>query len=1028
MKARDVWVKALDPRTGRYYYANKLTQTTQWDPPEDFAEDVDITGRHSQEQIKTDRYDSAQSSSFLEKSYNDVSKTISKDSHEKLELPDGWEMMRDSRTDRAFYVDHKNEITQWEHPALNSIGKNESSQIRAPYLQQKIRNAVSSSMVRDSTNDENNFRGISYNSNSSSSSFNRYNQGYNKNNNGSNSSKTGRRQSPPVDFSVLHVKDEARIQCPGCDVYFSAIKRRHHCRLCGDVFCDSCSNNRCLLPLSGPEFQSPVRVCDQCNSDINKSNYFSMRRYLPALQLFDPTKPLPTVGTTETKSLKNIFNLDSEKIDSESSSEYSGVTEEQVCAAISSLISDLDDVLMDATSFHEKVTIPANILIPAISRHLNYSGTSDRAIHALSTLLALGKIVGDDSFAVAVFEKSSSENGETSEEDINIINSIHKLLELHDSSDHTLFIQEQAARAISFLSDSETLSNMDLPDTYKLTDVWRSLRNLLDHVTSSKNADLQRWAAASIRNLIQLGMMHSLDSDDASSAGSRKPFIKQLVEIGGVATLCCLLEAEDGDTRAYAIGALSSTIDATRDAGEAGCDADLILGIANTGACGSAVSHLLLSSDVNVAQTSISFASKVVYPLLGFFRPAVFPMSGDDSGVSDLIVPYCEAALALANDGESIPALLQLLSPSHSFHSHSRSSEQIHLRLHSMITLCAILIACNSHPYKNASARKSILSVSKKLLSLATLPTAFEVLNDTSSQSLNSARDTPESQLREAAGICIAEILRLDETNESLTFLCESKAVNLFFALAGDDGMLKSGELQGGLVPRSLPWVECAALILNKVWYRGQSVLCKTSISDSDTEGSNNSTETNHNNHKGFDSDTIGCLLQAIDGGCVQLLSSLLQHNMNENNTKGEIYLKIAACHAIAAIFGIAHGDHEGIAAVRLYNNMKQYRSSSMNAALIISVFGKVNNGELAILCPILMILRNLPERMQYYSGNERESPLYAFTEAICMALGSICGAYVGCEYEKNKFLDASGPPVSKISLSSTVFVMQSKI
>ncbi|CAM9842929.1 unnamed protein product, partial [Choristocarpus tenellus] len=34
------------------------------------------------------------------------------------------------------------------------------------------------------------------------------------------------------------------LNCSVCRSEFSMVKRRHHCRFCGRVVCDDCSNNR----------------------------------------------------------------------------------------------------------------------------------------------------------------------------------------------------------------------------------------------------------------------------------------------------------------------------------------------------------------------------------------------------------------------------------------------------------------------------------------------------------------------------------------------------------------------------------------------------------------------------------------------------------------------------------------------------------------------------------------------------------------------------------------------------------------
>merc|ERR1711933_306826 len=74
-----------------------------------------------------------------------------------------------------------------------------------------------------------------------------------------------------------------------CGTTFTTMKRRHHCRLCGDVFLDGCSMHRVILPLEGPEFERPVRICDFCHKDVERGNFFSWRRYLTPLHLYDPS-------------------------------------------------------------------------------------------------------------------------------------------------------------------------------------------------------------------------------------------------------------------------------------------------------------------------------------------------------------------------------------------------------------------------------------------------------------------------------------------------------------------------------------------------------------------------------------------------------------------------------------------------------------------------------------------------------------------------------------------------------------------
>uniref|UniRef100_A0A672QYT0 WD repeat and FYVE domain containing 3 n=1 Tax=Sinocyclocheilus grahami TaxID=75366 RepID=A0A672QYT0_SINGR len=58
------------------------------------------------------------------------------------------------------------------------------------------------------------------------------------------------------------VKDEQVDSCSGCTVRFSLTERRHHCRNCGQVFCQKCS--RFQSEIKRLKISSPVRVCQNC--------------------------------------------------------------------------------------------------------------------------------------------------------------------------------------------------------------------------------------------------------------------------------------------------------------------------------------------------------------------------------------------------------------------------------------------------------------------------------------------------------------------------------------------------------------------------------------------------------------------------------------------------------------------------------------------------------------------------------------------------------------------------------------------
>ncbi|CAD5224149.1 unnamed protein product [Bursaphelenchus okinawaensis] len=58
------------------------------------------------------------------------------------------------------------------------------------------------------------------------------------------------------------VKDDEVTHCRGCELAFSVTHRKHHCRNCGWIFCNACSDCRIKLPSNS----KPVRVCENCYS------------------------------------------------------------------------------------------------------------------------------------------------------------------------------------------------------------------------------------------------------------------------------------------------------------------------------------------------------------------------------------------------------------------------------------------------------------------------------------------------------------------------------------------------------------------------------------------------------------------------------------------------------------------------------------------------------------------------------------------------------------------------------------------
>ncbi|XP_068150456.1 LOW QUALITY PROTEIN: WD repeat and FYVE domain-containing protein 3 [Drosophila tropicalis] len=66
------------------------------------------------------------------------------------------------------------------------------------------------------------------------------------------------------------LKDEGADQCVKCHVKFTLYERKHHCRNCGQVFCNKCS--RFESEISRLRIIKPVRVCQACYSQLRTNS------------------------------------------------------------------------------------------------------------------------------------------------------------------------------------------------------------------------------------------------------------------------------------------------------------------------------------------------------------------------------------------------------------------------------------------------------------------------------------------------------------------------------------------------------------------------------------------------------------------------------------------------------------------------------------------------------------------------------------------------------------------------------------
>uniref|UniRef100_A0A182R006 Lateral signaling target protein 2 homolog n=1 Tax=Anopheles farauti TaxID=69004 RepID=A0A182R006_9DIPT len=67
--------------------------------------------------------------------------------------------------------------------------------------------------------------------------------------------------------SVLWVPDHAVTRCTNCQTEFWLVRRKHHCRSCGQIFCAECSVFTAHLP--DERVYQPVRLCEPCYRRIS---------------------------------------------------------------------------------------------------------------------------------------------------------------------------------------------------------------------------------------------------------------------------------------------------------------------------------------------------------------------------------------------------------------------------------------------------------------------------------------------------------------------------------------------------------------------------------------------------------------------------------------------------------------------------------------------------------------------------------------------------------------------------------------
>jgi hypothetical protein len=735
-----------------------------------------------------------------------------------------------------------------------------------------------------------------------------------------------------------------------------------------------------------------VRVCDECHVDVDKGNYFSMRRYLTPLLLYDGDNSAELQKAYGTSSGKNDDGSAVEMIDSTN-----------VAAALTSLSEDLDAILSDPSSFSEKMTIGADKLIPAICRHLAADETSDRAIKALSNLLTLGSVVGDNSFASSMYLQEDS--GE-------VFGFILNLLEWSGTGLKTLAVQEQAAKVIFYLTSGGVMDGiLEMEEAngqfehegwfYSAVmqfDVPRVLKSMLDHTTQSASPSLQRWAAACIQNLIGEDHRRACEAvSEAMSMGMTElryvSFMVELVSSGGVMILSSLVASDDADTRAHAMAALAQIIHAARELNvriqvfieayqvqniQTCSETAIIETVVSSGACGPSLAQLLLSADNASATVACNFARTLVFPIIsepaGSSVPCYHRLFSTNTKLnvdnSDGLKEYRQAALDMGASDGFLSALVHLVNEDN----HTGASRPVELRRSAMEILAAVAHTLSYWDSKIKNCGKSIETMDESVLqhhekisvALTTLEeehTAEVVLAafSASSNQLNMSRDSTNSQLKEASALVMSALASCSPTMAGV--FISSNILTSLITLSSDEG-LNSPSYRGAWSSRRLPMLEAIASILVQGW---KSIQNEGSHIDHYSPSNNGSSK------------SLEVLLESLDAGLVPLISRILNSNQEfaaSERSYADTRARIAVCHSVSAIFGIGRGD-----------------VSTMGFSRIFEAMGNRHR----IIPQILYLLGSVVPEVQKNASQgrntEKDIPLLQLLEAILLATGGICGS-----------------------------------
>ncbi|KAM9944082.1 hypothetical protein ACTFIT_008669 [Dictyostelium discoideum] len=99
--------------------------------------------------------------------------------------------------------------------------------------------------------------------NTNNKNNNNNNNNLNNNNNNNNNLNNNTDNNLQKIWRPIWVPDHQEECCLNCQSQFNTLLRRHHCRGCGNLFCNNCTSKRQSLPQL--HYNKPVRICNRCS-------------------------------------------------------------------------------------------------------------------------------------------------------------------------------------------------------------------------------------------------------------------------------------------------------------------------------------------------------------------------------------------------------------------------------------------------------------------------------------------------------------------------------------------------------------------------------------------------------------------------------------------------------------------------------------------------------------------------------------------------------------------------------------------